>query len=86
MKTRTLTEMKDFRLISLCTISYKCIAKILVAQSDFVLGRNISGNILMAQKLFRGYTRDTCAKLAFKVDLHKAFDSLSWEFIMAALT
>ncbi|XP_074336862.1 uncharacterized protein LOC141674037 [Apium graveolens] len=66
------TKMSDFRPISLCTVMYKCISKILaarlklvmpsiidIAQSSFVPGRSISDNILLAQELFRGYDRDT---------------------------
>lgn len=92
--------MKEFCPISLCTIAYKCISKILanriklllpsiinMAQSAFVKGRSISDNILIAQELFRGYTRDTgVPKCSVKLDLHKAFDSLSWDFLVAALT
>ena len=40
----------------------------------------------MAQELFRGYTRETgIPKCTIKVDLHKAFDSISWDFIMNML-
>ena len=92
-------SMKDFRPISLCTMVYKCISKILAsrlkillpslidhAQSAFIPGRQISDNILMAQELFRGYSRDTgTPKCALKIDLHKAFDSINWEFIFAAM-
>lgn len=40
----------------------------------------------MAQELFRGYSRDTGnPKYALKIDLHKAFDSVSWSFIIKAL-
>lgn len=91
--------MRDFRPISLCTIVYNCITKIIarrlqvvvptlidIAQSAFTKGRNISDNILMAQELFRGYSRENgVAKYAIKIDLHKAFDSLSWEFIISVL-
>ncbi|XP_074342333.1 uncharacterized protein LOC141679853 [Apium graveolens] len=91
--------MADFRPISLCTVMYKCISKILasrlklimptvvdIAQSAFIPGRSISDNILLAQELFRGYERETgTAKCALKIDLHKAFDSLHWDFILAVL-
>lgn len=41
---------------------------------------------MLAQELFKGYGRKNGApKCALKVDLHKAFDSLQWEFIIAAL-
>lgn len=98
-KTVSPTEMQDFCPISLCTVMYKCISKIIAsrlkkilpsivekAQSAFIPGRSISDNILLAQDLFRGYDRDTGAsKCALKIDLHKAFDSLSWDFILAIL-
>lgn len=54
-----------------------------ISQSAFIPGRTISDNILMAQELFRGYHRDTgLSKCALKLDLHKAFDSIHWNFIM----
>lgn len=99
-KSSTAASMKDFRPISLCTVAYKCVSKILasriknvlpslihISQSAFIPGRQISDNILLAQELFRGYTRDTgIPKCALKIDLHKAFDSISWDFVLAALT
>ncbi|KAL8098626.1 hypothetical protein AgCh_031406 [Apium graveolens] len=99
-KSLTPSGMKDFRPISLCSVAYKCIAKILAdrmkfimpnlikeAQSAFIPGRSISDNILLAQELFRGYQRDTgTPKCALKIDLYKAFDSIRWDFILAALS
>lgn len=41
----------------------------------------------MAQELFRGYNRETgSAKCALKIDLHKAFDSVNWDFLMHVLS
>lgn len=98
-KVPTPSSMADFRPISLCSILYKCIAKIIAArlktvvpglvdisQSAFIPGRSISDNILMAQELFRGYKRDSgLPKCGLKLDLRKAFDSIDWGFIMEAL-
>ncbi|XP_074374868.1 uncharacterized protein LOC141716183 [Apium graveolens] len=98
-KVITPTKMQDFRPISLCTVLYKCISKIIAsrlkkvlpfivdsAQSAFIPGRSISDNILLAQELFRGYDRETgSSRCALKIDLHKAFDTLKWEFILAVL-
>ena len=47
-------------------------------QSAFTAGRSISNNILMAQKLVKGYGRAIVSpRYAIKIDLQKAFDSLS---------
>ena len=57
-----------------------------VAQSAFIKGRNISDNVLMAEEHFRGYARETeVPKCTLKIYLYKAFDSISWEFLMCAL-
>ncbi|XP_074328439.1 uncharacterized protein LOC141700297 [Apium graveolens] len=97
-KTLTPTQM-NFRPISLCMVFYKCISKIIASrlknvlpslidssQSAFIPARSISDNLLLAQELFRGYNRETGApRCALKVDLHKAFDSLQWPFVLATL-
>ena len=93
------STMQEFRPISLCTVVYKCIAKILAdrlklilpnlidaSQSAFIKGRLITDNILLAQELFRGYDRKNGnSRCAIKVDLHKAFDSVQWDFMLAVL-
>ena len=98
-KVPTPTVIQDFRPISLCTTVYKCVTKIIAdrikivipfiidpAQSAFIPGRGISDNILLAQEIFRGYSRTTgVAKCGIKVDLQKAFDSLDWNFLISAL-
>lgn len=92
--------MANFRPISCCNTIYKCIAKILAgrlknllpyiidkAQAAFVQGRCISDNIMVAQELFQGYSSNSgTPKVAFKMDLHKAFDTLNWKFIIDSLT
>ena len=98
-KHKNSSSMQDYRPISLCTVVYKCITKILatrmkqilphlidISQSAFIKGRLISDNILLAQELFRGYNRkNEKSRCALKIDLHKAFDSVNWDFILAVL-
>lgn len=89
----------EFRPISLCNVLYKCISKILANrikdclnvivdenQNAFIPGRRISDNILLTQELFKGYHRHQGKpRCAFKVDIRKAYDSVSWEFLFEAL-
>ncbi|KAE8682295.1 DNA polymerase eta, putative isoform 3 [Hibiscus syriacus] len=69
-KTHNPSSIKDYRLISCCSVVYKTISKILVKrlttllpaiitpnQSAFVRGRSIIDNTLLAQELVRGYEK-----------------------------
>ena len=93
------TKMGDFRPISCCNTVYKCISKIIAsriksvlpdlvdqAQSAFVQGRKISDNILLAQDLLRDYHKPTGKpSVTAKVDIMKAYDSVSWKFMIDLL-
>ncbi|GKE03986.1 RNA-directed DNA polymerase, eukaryota, reverse transcriptase zinc-binding domain protein, partial [Tanacetum coccineum] len=47
---------------------------------------SITNNILLSQELFRDYNRKlNIKKVSFKIDLQKADDTISWEFIKDAL-
>ena len=46
-------------------------------QTSFVPGRKINENILIAQ----GQRRKERGILAVKIDLHKAYDHLHWDFV-----
>lgn len=70
---------------------YKLIAKVLSArigpclssiidkaQAALVPGRNMKDNILLMQELLRGYNRKrTSPRCIIKIDLRKAYDSIS---------
>ena len=89
------SKMGDFRPISCCNTIYKCISKIIAnrlqlvlpdmidqAQSAFVKGRKIRDNVLLAQDLLRDYHKlSGKPRVAAKVDIMKAYDSVSWEFL-----
>lgn len=88
-------EMKHFRPISCCNTIYKCISKMLscriktvlpslvsLNQNAFIKKRIIGDNILLEQALCRNYHTDRGpARCTMKLDLKKAFDSVSWDFI-----
>lgn len=93
------SRITQFWPISCCNVLYKCIAKMLAnrlklvlpdiispCQSAFVSNRTIGDNILLAQSLCRGYhLQSGPPRCAVKLDIHKAFDSLNWNFIFSAL-
>ncbi|GKV19260.1 hypothetical protein SLEP1_g29545 [Rubroshorea leprosula] len=93
------SKMAEFRLISCCNLLCKCITKIIANrlkkclplfisnnQCAFVEGRLMVENILLAQELVKDYNKTNMQPIcALKIDLMKAFDSVSWKFILAAL-
>lgn len=94
------TIIKDYQPISCCNTIYKVISKLLVAkiksllpsiilpnQSAFIRGRLLLENVLLASEIVSGDHRNKGHKrLTLKVDIAKAFDSLSWDFVIACLT
>nr|XP_043625437.1 uncharacterized protein LOC122596855 [Erigeron canadensis] len=67
------------------TTKPKCIDNI--NQSAFISGRNIQDNILVAQELLRGYNRKGGPKrCSLKIDIAKAYDTVSWVFLETILT
>ncbi|KAL0401934.1 UNVERIFIED_CONTAM: LINE-1 retrotransposable element O protein [Sesamum latifolium] len=67
----------------------RCVLDKLISpsQNAFVLGRSIGDNILLAQELFHGYNQQHLPpRCALKVDLRKAYDTVEWDFLSAALT
>ncbi|KAK1304881.1 hypothetical protein QJS10_CPB11g01426 [Acorus calamus] len=94
-KSKDADSLEAFRPISLCNVTYKTITKILADrmqlvlpkvilphQSAFIKGRNIVHSTLLAHELVRYMnTQSVKGKACIKVDLRKAFDSVSWTYL-----
>ncbi|KAI0506993.1 hypothetical protein KFK09_013111 [Dendrobium nobile] len=99
-KHHNATSISDYRLISLCNTLYKIIAKIIASrmkpimplivkdtQAGFVKSRISTDSILLASDILslvnkRGVGNIFCAK----IDIKKAFDSVSKEFLLARMS
>lgn len=98
-KAKHVPQAKDFRPISCCNVFYKTITKVIAnklaaaipnlvdsAQSAFLEERLMSDNILLAQQLVKKYGRKSCTLICMMmVDIRKAFDTVSWAFILNLL-
>nr|GEZ63723.1 putative RNA-directed DNA polymerase, eukaryota, reverse transcriptase zinc-binding domain protein [Tanacetum cinerariifolium] len=98
-KVKSPSRVNDYRPISCCNVLFKCISKIIANrikhglktiispnQSAFVLGRNITDNILLTQELMHNYHLDRGSpRCAFKVDIQKAYDTVDWDFLRMIL-
>ncbi|GJQ98465.1 RNA-directed DNA polymerase, eukaryota, reverse transcriptase zinc-binding domain protein [Tanacetum coccineum] len=92
-------KVTDYRPIACCNVVYKCISKVITNrikvvlkdlidenQSAFIEGRQISDNIMVAQELMCGYSKNKkIARCTFKVDIQKAHDTVSWDFLKFCL-
>ena len=95
-KTENPTSFTMYRPISLCIVAYKMITKIIANrlqeilpnligphQTSFVPGRHITESIIVAKEIIHSMRRKKGRQgfMAITVDLEKAYDKLSWNFI-----
>jgi hypothetical protein len=55
------------------------------AQSAFIKKRRIHDNFLYVKNLATRFNKAKTLALLFKLDIRKAFDSISWEYILDLL-
>lgn len=93
------SSISQYRPISCLNTLYKVVARLLVRrlkpilpdlivpnQTAFVKNRLLIENTILAGELVNGYHRRTgTKKITIKVDIAKAFDTLSWEFLFNCL-
>ncbi|KAA3460139.1 reverse transcriptase [Gossypium australe] len=99
-KTERPEEFSQFRPISLCSVLYKVVMKVIAnrfklifpnyispQQTGFIAGRNISDNIIIAQEIIHSMRSKRGDKkwMAIKLDLEKAYDRISWKFIEVSM-
>lgn len=70
----------------ICT-RLKTVVNHLVAENQaiFMQGRSMIQNVLICHDLLRHYKRKTSPRCLLKIDLKKAYDMVSWEFMEEAM-
>ena len=91
-------EVKDFRPISLVGGIYKIISKVLAnrlhrvahglisdSQNAFVKGRQILDSVLIASECINSRLKSRVSGVLCKLDVEKAYDHVSWDFLIYML-
>ncbi|KAL0411073.1 UNVERIFIED_CONTAM: hypothetical protein Slati_3697000 [Sesamum latifolium] len=98
-KTDSPASWSEYRRISLCNVTNKICTKLMTIrlgrvlpkvlslyQSGFVPGWLLRDNVLLAQELIHSLEcRRADANVIFKLDMTKAYDRVSWEFLYQVL-
>ncbi|XP_059288842.1 uncharacterized protein LOC132042262 [Lycium ferocissimum] len=92
-------EFSEFRPISLSNVTHKIVSKVLnnrlskilpkiisFNQSGFMKGRAIGENVLLAQEIVHDIRKpNKGGNVVIKLDMSKAYDKISWNFICAVM-
>jgi len=97
-KVPNLQSLDEYRPISLIGCMYKIVAKLLAnrmkkvmpfiideSQSAFIEGRHLIQSAVIANEVVDEAKRSQKPCLVFKVDYEKAYDSVSWDFLIYML-
>jgi len=97
-KVKNPQALDEYRPISLIGCMYKIVAKILAnrlkkimsciideRQSAFIEGRHLLQSALIANEVIEEANRTQKPCIVFKVDYEKAYDSVSWDFLLYML-
>ena len=97
-KKEDASNVKDFRPISLVNSFAKLVTKILANrlagflnqlispnQSAFIKGRFILDNFMLVHQTTKFLHQQKQARILLKLDINKAFDSVSWPFLLEVL-
>ncbi|KAL5568577.1 hypothetical protein UlMin_025152 [Ulmus minor] len=94
------TRINHYRPISVCNVAYRVITKIIAnrlkpllnrlicpTQNAFILGRSIHDNSVLVQEAIHSMKKKKgfLGWMALKIDLEKAYDRVSWQFINEVL-
>eukprot|EP00253_Pinus_taeda_P035588 PITA_35588 len=87
-----------YRPITLCNIIYKIVSKVIalrlkpllsliisLEQSGYVEGRQITDGIILTHEVIHSLKHKKKPGMLLKIDVSKAFDSISWEYMQSIL-
>lgn len=97
-KHYNVVSTKELKPISLCNMVYKVLSKVLINrlkllldklifgnQKGFVKGRHILDAIIVVYELLHSMENNKKLAMAFKIDISKAYDRVSWDFLFEVL-
>jgi hypothetical protein len=97
-KEERVTNPKQFRPIALCNVIYKIITKVVAnrlkpiltfviskEQAGYVEGRQIMDSVILAHEVIHSLKSTKTPGMLIKLDLSKAFDRVSWQYLRAIL-
>jgi exonuclease III len=89
---------KQFRPIALCNVIYKLLTKVIARrlkpilptiispeQSGYIEGRQILDSVILAHEVIHSLQKTKTPGMLLKLDLSKAFDKISWEYMKELL-